>query len=38
LKTFQNKLGIQVLMARTCNPSYSGDRDQEDHSSKSSGQ
>jgi hypothetical protein len=24
----------QVLMAHTCNPSYSGDRDQEDLSSK----
>jgi hypothetical protein len=33
----KSKIGIygQAPVARTCNPSYSGGRDQEDHGSKS---
>jgi hypothetical protein len=33
-KKRQKDKGSQVLVAHTCNLSYSGDRDQEDHSSK----
>jgi hypothetical protein len=31
---FQRKHLSQALVAHACNPSYSGDSDQEDHSSK----
>jgi hypothetical protein len=30
----KKKIHSQVLVAHTCNPSYSGDRDQEDHGLK----